>query len=45
MAEVLDGKAPWQTERVELYACARRRYRWPAGLTEPQRVAWEGDVR
>ncbi len=39
--EVLAGKAPGQTERVELYACPRRRYRWPAGLTETQRVAWE----
>ena len=39
--EVLEEKGPGRTERVELYACTRRRYRWPAGLTEPQRVAWE----
>lgn len=39
--EVLDEKGPGRTERVELYACPRRRYRWPAGLTEAQRVAWE----
>ncbi len=39
--EVLEGKGPGQTERVELYACPRRRYRWPAGLTEAQREAWE----
>jgi hypothetical protein len=39
--EVLDEKAPGRTERVELFACPRRRYRWPAGLTEAQRVAWE----
>lgn len=39
--EVLDEKAPGRTERVELYACPRRRYRWPAGLTETQREAWE----
>ncbi len=39
--EVLDGKGPGQSERVEIFSCPRRRYRWPAGLTEPQRVAWE----
>ncbi len=39
--EVLEERAPGQTERVELFACSRRRYRWPAGLTEAQRVAWE----
>lgn len=39
--EVLDGKAPGQTERVELFQWTRRRYRWPGGLTEAQRVAWE----
>jgi len=39
--EVLDGNGPGQSERVELFACPRRRYRWPGGLTEPQRVAWE----
>jgi hypothetical protein len=39
--EVLDENAPGRTERVEIFACARRRYRWPAGLTEAQRVAWE----
>ena len=39
--EVLDGKAPGQSERVELYGCPRRRYRWPAGLTESQRMTWE----
>jgi hypothetical protein len=38
--EVLDERAPGRTERVELFACPRRRYRWPAGLTEAQRVAW-----
>ena len=39
--EVLEEKGPGRTERVELYACSRRRYRWPAGLTETQRAAWE----
>ncbi|MGE0192477.1 MAG: hypothetical protein AB7T63_10605 [Planctomycetota bacterium] len=39
--EVLEDHAPGQAARVELFACTRRRYRWPAGLTEPQRVAWE----
>jgi hypothetical protein len=39
--EDLGEKAPGRTERVELFACSRRRYRWPAGLTEAQRVAWE----
>lgn len=39
--EVLDDHAPGQGAHVELFACSRRRYRWPAGLTEPQRVAWE----
>jgi hypothetical protein len=39
--EILEGKGPGQTERVELFACPRRRYRWPGGLTETQRVAWE----
>ncbi len=39
--EVLGERAPGQTERVELFACPRRRYRWPAGLTEAQCVAWE----
>jgi hypothetical protein len=39
--EDLGEKAPGRSERVELFACTRRRYRWPAGLTEPQRVAWE----
>jgi len=39
--EVLGEKAPGQTERVELFACSRRRYRWPAGLNEAQRAAWE----
>ena len=39
--EVLGESAPGQTERVEIFACTRRRYRWPAGLTEAQRVAWE----
>ncbi len=39
--EDLGEKAPGRTERVELFACTRRRYRWPAGLTEAQRVAWE----
>lgn len=39
--EVLDEKGPGRTERVELFACSRRRYRWPAGLTEAQREAWE----
>lgn len=39
--EDLGEKAPGRSERVELFACSRRRYRWPAGLTEPQRVAWE----
>ena len=39
--EVLEEKGPGRTERVELFACSRRHYRWPAGLTEPQRVAWE----
>ena len=39
--EVLEEKRPGRTERVELFACPRRHYRWPAGLTEPQRVAWE----
>jgi hypothetical protein len=39
--EVLGEKAPGQAERVELFACPRRRYRWPAGLTDAQREAWE----
>lgn len=39
--EVLGEKAPGQTERVELFACSRRRYRWPGGLNEAQRAAWE----
>ena len=39
--EDLGEKAPGRTERVELFACTRRRYRWPAGLTEAQREAWE----
>jgi len=39
--EVLEEKGPGRTERVELFACSRRHYRWPAGLTEPQRAAWE----
>jgi len=39
--EVLEEKGPGRTDRVELFACPRRHYRWPAGLTEPQRVAWE----
>ncbi len=39
--EVLGEKAPGQTERVELFACPRRQYRWPAGLNEAQRAAWE----
>ena len=39
--EILEEKGPGRTERVELFACMRRRYRWPAGLTEVQRVAWE----
>lgn len=39
--EDLGERAPGRTERVELFACTRRRYRWPAGLTEAQRVAWE----
>ena len=39
--EVLEEKGPGRTERVELFACSRRHYRWPAGLTEPQRVPWE----
>ena len=39
--EVLEDRGPGQSERVELFACTRRRYRWPAGLTESQRVAWE----
>ena len=39
--EDLGEKAPGRTERVELFACSRRRYRWPAGLTEAQRGAWE----
>jgi len=39
--EVLEEKGPGRTERVELFACPRRHYRWPAGLTELQRVAWE----
>ena len=39
--EVLGEKGPGQTERVELFACPRRRYRWPGGLTEAQREAWE----
>lgn len=41
LVEVLEEKGPGRTERVELFACTRRRYRWPAGLTEAQRVAWE----
>ena len=43
--EVLGEKAPGQTERVELLACPRRRYRWPAGLNEAQRAAWEEFLR
>ena|GEM_PF-1286358 len=43
--EVLDGQGPGRTERVELFACSRRLYRWPGGLTEPQRVAWEEFLR
>lgn len=39
--EDLGEQAPGRTERVELFACTRRRYRWPAGLTEAQRVTWE----
>lgn len=39
--EDLGEHAPGRSERVELFACPRRRYRWPAGLTEAQRVAWE----
>lgn len=39
--EMLEDHGPGQSERVELFACTRRRYRWPAGLTEAQRVAWE----
>ena len=39
--EDLGEKGPGRSERVELFACSRRRYRWPAGLTEPQRLAWE----
>jgi hypothetical protein len=39
--EDLGERAPGRTERVELFACTRRRYRWPAGLTEAQRVGWE----
>ncbi|MBL9087354.1 MAG: DUF2460 domain-containing protein [Planctomycetia bacterium] len=39
--EDLGEKEPGRTERVELFACTRRRYRWPAGLTEAQRVEWE----
>lgn len=39
--EDLGEKAPVRSERVELFACTRRRYRWPAGLTDAQRVAWE----
>jgi len=39
--EVLEEKGPGRTERVEVFACSRRHYRWPAGLTEVQRVAWE----
>lgn len=39
--EDLGENAPGRSERVELFACTRRRYRWPAGLTEVQRVAWE----
>ena len=39
--EVLEDHGPGASERVELFACTRRRYRWPAGLTEAQRVAWE----
>ena len=41
LVEVLEEKGPGRTERVELFACHRRRYRWPAGLTEAQREAWE----
>lgn len=41
LVEDLGEESPWQTERVEIFACSRRRYRWPAGLTEAQRVAWE----
>lgn len=43
--EDLGEKAPGRGERVELFACTRRRYRWPAGLTEPQRVAWEAFIQ
>jgi hypothetical protein len=43
--EVLDGKGPGQSERVEIFACSRRLYRWPAGLTETQRAAWEEFLR
>ena len=43
--EVLGEKAPGQTERVELFACPRRRYRWPGGLNELQREAWEEFLR
>jgi hypothetical protein len=39
--EDLGEQAPGRSERVELFACTRRRYRWPAGLTEAQRVVWE----
>ena len=39
--EDLGEKAPGRTECVELFACTRRRYRWPAGLTEAQRMTWE----
>lgn len=39
--EVLEDHGPGASERVELFACTRRRYRWPAGLTEAQRAAWE----
>ena len=39
--EDLGETAPGRTERVELFGCTRRRYRWPGGLTEVQRVAWE----
>lgn len=39
--EDLGENGPGRTERVELFACTRRRYRWPAGLTESQRLAWE----
>ena len=45
LVEILGEKAPGQTERVELFACLRRRYRWPGGFSEPQREAWEEFLR